>query len=126
MAFNNLPSVVDFKWMSRGGLLIDSSGDISFNATTLESIQDMIATRLKAAANGWQSYTIGADLESLIGSTDPEEIEIAIQKQITQSLTNQFLQKGSFTVQTISSGKLVNVYVYIQETLVASTSVNVG
>jgi hypothetical protein len=113
-AANN--TVVDFKWMSRGGLVIDSTGDIAFTDNSFEAVQAMVVSRLKADLDGWQLYQIGADLDSVIGTT--------IQKQINTSLTNQFLSAGSFTVETIALSNMIQIYVYLQGSLIATASVN--
>jgi hypothetical protein len=111
-AANN--TVVDFKWMSRGGLVIDSTGDIAFTDNSFEAVQAMVVSRLKADLDGWQLYQIGADLDSVIGNTVSEEVETTIQKQINTSLTNQFLSAGSFTVETIALSNMIQIYVYLQ------------
>jgi hypothetical protein len=53
-------SMVDFRWMSKGGVLLDATGDISFTTTPWECMVAMVNTRLKAAVNGWKLYPIGA------------------------------------------------------------------
>ena len=58
---------VDFRWMSRGGVLLDSTGDVSFTQTPWECLRSMVNSRLKAAFDGWKSYQIGADLENIDG-----------------------------------------------------------
>ena len=124
MASNS--SIVDLKWMSKGGLLLDSSGDIAFTDSSLESLTDMVVTRLNAALYGFKQYNIGSDLDVLIGSTVDDELEIAIQKQVTQSLTNQFLPIGALVVNTIKVANIINIYVYVQGSLIASKIVTVG
>jgi len=49
--------------------------------------------------------------------------ELAIQRQVTASLTNQFLAPGSFSVQTVPIGNEIQVLVYLGEELIASTTV---
>ena len=124
MASNS--NIVDLKWMSKGGLLLDSSGDIAFTDSSLESLTDMVVTRLNAALYGFKQYNIGSDLDVLIGSTVDDELEIAIQKQVTQSLTNQFLPIGALVVNTIKVANIINIYVYVQGSLIASKIVTVG
>jgi hypothetical protein len=75
--------------------------------------------------DGWKLYTIGADLLSLIGTTVNAELELNIQRQVTSSLSQNFLPTGSFTVSTIRVGpQTVQVFVYVQDQLVASNTVN--
>ena len=111
---------IDWRWQSAGGILLDGTGDIAFTSgLTNESLADMIRTRLKAALTGWQLYQIGADLETLLGSTMDAELEARIQRQVTTSLSNQFLSRGSFQVQTLPNGGRMSVLVYISQQLVA-------
>lgn len=114
----------DFSWQSNGGLLLDTTGDIALTEPSgRQSLQDMIVTRLKAAIDGWQLYNIGSDLRSAMGNIVSEEIEVTLQRQVTQSLTNQFLNKGDFTVQTLADGDLITVYVYVNSSLIATALV---
>ena len=110
---------VDYKWMSSGGILLDGSGDI---ATTIEgsteSIIDMVRTRLKADLDGWKLYRIGADLNSRIGDLVTEELEIKIRRQVTESLSKDFLPRGAFQVETIPKGSGVTVLVYVGQRLI--------
>lgn len=115
---------VDFAWMSKGGVLLDSTGDIAFTQSPWECMQAMVSTRLKAAIDGWKLYRIGADLDALIGQTVAPELETAIQRQVQASLSNDFLPVGFFQVKTVALGQSVKVFVYIQSTLIASTTVN--
>jgi hypothetical protein len=110
--------------MSQGDLLL-SGGDISTtDPTTLQSIQDMVRTRLKAALLGWQLYPIGADLLARLGDTVSAELNTTLRQQINQSLTNQFLPRGSFTVNSLSDGGIIYLYVYVNKSLIASAVVN--
>jgi hypothetical protein len=86
--------------------------------------EDMVRTRLKAALDGWKLYRIGADLDRMIGQTDPREYEPAIRRMVQSALTRQFLPAGSFTVKTVALGNMVYIYVYLQERLLASYTVN--
>lgn len=115
--------MADFLWMSRGGCLIDGSGDLAL-ATPDGSLQDMILTRLKAAIDGWQLYRIGADLDNLIGRTVDAELELAIRRQVETALTQDFLPRGSFQVKTLPTGTLIQVFVYINDSLMATAQVN--
>ena len=54
----------DFQWTSAGGVLLDAIGDIAVYDTPMDSIQNMVRTRIKADLDGWQLYQIGADLRS--------------------------------------------------------------
>jgi len=115
----------DFSWQSKGGLLLDASGDIALTASPWECLRSMVNSRLKAALDGWQLYQIGAGLEDLIGSTLNQELEITIQRQVEASLTQDFLPIGSFTVSTLAVGnQSIQVFVFIQNQLIASYSVN--
>lgn len=116
--------MADFRWMSCGGCLMDGSGDLAL-ATPVESVRDMIHTRLKAAIDGWQLYRIGADLDNLIGSTMTVELELAIQRQVESALTKDFLPRGSFQVKTLPAGSLIQVFVYLSDTLMATAQVKV-
>ena len=117
--------MTDFRWMSQGGLVLDSTGDIAFTASPWECLTAMVNTRLKAALNGWKLYQIGADLDNLLGSTVAAELELSIQRQVQASLSQDFLPTGSFTVSTLPVGNQdTHVFVYIQNQMVASTTVS--
>jgi len=116
---------MDFKWMSCGGCLVDGAGDLAF-ASPDESLRDMIMTRLKAAFDGWQLYSIGADLDTLIGNTVDAELELAIRRQVETSLTQDFLPRGSFQVKTLPSGSFIQVFVYLSDVLMATVQVTVS
>jgi hypothetical protein len=111
---------VDWRWQSAGGILLDGRGDIAFTGTTTsESTIDMVRTCLKATLAGWQNYQIGADLESLLGSTVDAELESRVQRQVTTALSTSFLPRGSFQVQTLPNGNSMTVLVYIAQQAVA-------
>jgi hypothetical protein len=116
--------------MSRGGILLDGTGDIALtDPMGLESIQDMVRTRLKAALNGWKLYSIGADLQNCLGNTAIEELETAMSQQVHQSLTKSFLRAGTFQVETIieptvgNSGATATIYVFLNNSLLATVQV---
>lgn len=112
----------DFSWMSCGGCLIDGTGDLAL-ATVEDSLHDMIVTRLKAALDGWQLYRIGADLEALVGNTVTDELEIAVRRQVEMALSRDLLPRGGFQVKTLVVGNLIQVFVFVQESLVATIQV---
>jgi hypothetical protein len=117
--------MVDFRWMSNGGLLIDGSGDIACtSADSKESKIDVVRSRLKAALDGWKLYPIGADLDNLRGQTIDEELEKAIHRQVTRCLSNEFLPEGSFQVETLADIDRIHVFVYIEGQLAASATVS--
>src|ERR1035438_2347078 len=116
---------VDFRWQSQGGILLDGSGDIATtDPSTLESTVDVVRSRLKAALNGWKLYAIGADLQARVGDIIAPELEIALQRQVYNALTNSFLPPGSFTAETLSFGGTLRVLVFISQTLVAQATVS--
>src|SRR5271156_172213 len=120
----NPGGLVDWLWMSQGDLLL-AGGDIgTTDPTTLQSIQDMVRTRLKAALDGWQLYSIGADLQARLGDTIDQELNITLRRQVNQSLTNQFLPRGSFNVQSITDHQTITLFVYINQSLIASATLN--
>lgn len=114
----------DFRWMSRGGTLIDSTGDIASWGSMEESVVDVVRSRLKAAVNGWKAYAIGAGLQDRIGDTVDPELEIKIQRQVADSLTRSFLSRSDFSVKTIAQGDQIRVLVYINRKLVAQAMVS--
>ena len=116
---------VDFRWMSRGGLLMDSTGDVSFTQSSWECLRSMANSRLKAAFDGWKLYQNGADLDNLIGSTVTTELETTIQRQVESSMSQDFLPVGSFTVSILPVGdQTYQVFVFINNQLLASTTVS--
>jgi len=68
--------------MPQGGVLLDGNGDIALCDSALESVRDIVRSRLKADLNGWQLYPIGADLQSQIGEMAPDELESAVQRLV--------------------------------------------
>ena len=120
--------MADLRWTSQGGVLMDGTGDIAVTGTPVEELETMVATRLKAAINGWKLYAIGANLDAFLGSSVGinQNTALAIQRQVTSSLTNQLLPAGSFTVSTIVLGNEIQVLVYLGPSLVATTSVSIG
>jgi hypothetical protein len=117
--------MVDFRWMGSGGILLDGSGDIACtDPTTLESITGIVRSRLKAALNGWKQYSIGADLQARVGDIVNPELEVNLQRQVYQSLSDGFLPRGSFTVQTLAYGDTVRLLVYLQEELLAQVTLS--
>ena len=115
---------VDLGWMSKGGLLQDGSGDIAFTVSPLQCLKDMAYTRLKATLNAWKLYPmIGADLDSCPGQTVAAELETTIQRQVTAAFTQDFLPYGSFTVKTVPMGSTIQVFVFLDKTLIATTTV---
>lgn len=116
--------LIDWSWMSQGDLLL-SGGDISTtDPATLASLQDMVRTRLKAALTGWQLYSIGADLQARLGDTIDQELNIILRRQVNNSLTNQFLPRGSFNVQSLTDNGMITIFVYLNQSLIASAVLN--
>lgn len=114
----------DFRWQSRGGILLDGNGDIATTRLgSFESLQDMVRTRLKAALHSWKLYRIGADLQAAVGQAITPELELNIRRQVAQSLTTNLLPRGSFRVETLSENGVVTVFVYVDETLLATADV---
>jgi hypothetical protein len=117
--------VRDFKWMSNGGLLLDGSGDLACtDPSTLDSVRDIMRSRLKAKLDGWKLYRIGADLSALLGSTVSEELELTIRRQVSAALSADFLPARSFTVETLAVGENIHVMVYVNDELMATTIVS--
>lgn len=117
--------MADFRWTSLGGVLVDGTGDIAATLSAQEELETMVATRLKAALNGWKLYQIGANLQSFLGSSVGinTNTELAIQRQVTAALANRLLPSGSFTVQTVVLGNEIEVLVYLGQKLLANTTV---
>lgn len=115
---------IDFIWQSYGDLLLDGSGDIASTEDRRVSNIDMIQSRVKAALNGWKLYAIGADLQTLIGNTQSQEIELRAKQLITTALTKSFLSASQFKIQTISDGTTLKILVYLQDQLVVFATVD--
>ena len=116
--------LVDWSWQSQGDLLL-AGGDIAItDPTTLESLQDMVQTRIKAALHGWQLYPIGADLAARLGDTIDAELNITLRRQVNNSLTNQFLPRGSFIVTSLQDNATITIFVYINQSLIASAALS--
>ncbi len=116
--------MIDWRWMSKGGLLLDGTGDIALTGSDgLESLEDMVRTRLKAALDGWKLYRIGADLGEQIGKTVDAELELEIKRQVVRSLTTEFMPRGAFRVETLADGGRVHVMVYVSGSLIAKAVV---
>jgi hypothetical protein len=108
-----------------GGVLMDGAGDLALTSLAIEELSTMVATRLKAAVNGWKLYKIGAGLDSFVGSPVGinQNTELAIQRRVTSALAYKLLPTGSFIVQTLTLGNEVEVFVYLGQSLIASYSV---
>lgn len=112
--------MIDFRWQSNGGILLDGTGDIALSSVDgVESLHDMVRTRLKAAVRGWRQYEIGAGLESFIGQTMNPELELEIKRQVSRALTKEFLKKGTFQIEVLSFPGQIHVLVYVNYLLVA-------
>jgi len=117
--------MIDFRWMEFGGIYLDPSGDIALtSAATLDSVRDIVESRLKAAANGWKLYPIGADLEARLGEVTDPEFTLSLQRQVTDALSNGFLPTNSFQVKVLPYRTRVEVLVYVQNTLLANVTLN--
>jgi hypothetical protein len=117
--------MIDFRWMEFGGIYLDPSGDIAVTqATSLDSVRDILQSRLKAATNGWKLYPIGADLEARIGEVADPEFTLSLQRQVTDALSNGFLPANSFQVKVLTYRTRVEVLVYVQNTLLANVTLN--
>ena len=110
--------------MSSGGLLVGSSGDLALtDPSQLESIRNIARTRLKAAANGMKLYPgIGADLVALQGSTVDAELQVTAQRQTQAALSKSFLPKGSFQVETLAYGQVLQILVYLNQILITQAT----
>lgn len=117
---------IDYRWMSQGGLLLDGTGDISFTANGLETIVSMVRSRLKAAVDGYKLYTIGCGLDSFRGSTSDADTEAAIIRQVQSQLTTGFLPTAALTVNSLVLGEEIQVFVFLQNQLIATTTVTIG
>ena len=117
--------MIDFRWMEFGGIYLDPSGDIAVTqAATLDSVRDIVQSRLKAALHGWKLYPIGADLEARIGEVADLEFTLSLQRQVTDALSNGFLPTNSFQVKVLTCRTRVEVLVYVQNTLLANATLN--
>lgn len=103
--------------------MLDGNGDIAM-ATPRESLIDMVRTRLQADLNGWKLYQIGADLDRRLGDAVTSEMEVSIRRQVQASLTKNFLAPGQFQVTTVAMGGQIDVFVYVQDELVATLQIN--
>lgn len=120
----NQTGLVDWSWMSQGDLILAGGDVATTDPTTLSSLQDMVRTRLKAALDGWQLYSIGADLQARLGDTIDQELNITLRRQVNQALTNQLLPRGSFNVQSVLDHGTITLFVYINQSLIASATLN--
>ena len=63
------PELMDLRWPSMGGTLVDGNGDLATTLSPLEEMGSMVMTRMKGALDAWKLYPgIGADLDSFRGS----------------------------------------------------------
>src|SRR4051812_10878760 len=116
----------DYRWMSKGGILLDGTGDIAFTSSPMEVAISMVRSRLKAAIDGWQLYRIGAGLEDYVGNTSDAAAEISIRRRVLQALSNKYLPASAFDVRTLRLGGDIQVFVYINQTLIAEATINVS
>ncbi len=94
---------MDLRWTSRGGLLLDGTGDLATTLSSMEELQTMVATRFKARPRSWKLYTIGAGFDSVIGSSTGinQNTELAIQRR-AQASVSDLLPAGSLNMQTVT------------------------
>lgn len=120
--------MVDFRWQSNGGILIDGTGDIACTSNnTLESEIDIVRSRLKAALNGWKLYRIGADLQERIGQFINPELDVALKRQVFESMTNDgFLKRDRLQAETLSHETTVHILVYVDGNLAGSAQIDLG
>jgi hypothetical protein len=79
---------------------------------------------MKSSLNGWQLYPIGADLTARLGDTIDAELNITLRRQVNNALTNQFLPRGSFVVTTLQDNANIMIFVYINQSLIVSATLN--
>ena len=116
--------MTDFVWQSQGGVLIDGTGDLAWTVeSTIDSTVDVVRSRLKAALNGWKLYAVGADLQAGVGQAIGQELELTLERQVTQSLSDGFLASSSFQVQTLATSGQVLVLVYLSGQLIVQAAV---
>ena len=116
--------MTDFVWQSQGGVLIDGTGDLACTVeSTIDSTVDVVRSRLKAALNGWKLYAVGADLQAGVGQAIGPELELTLERQVTQSLSDGFLASSSFQVQTLATSGQVLVLVYLSGQLIVQAAV---
>jgi hypothetical protein len=116
--------VTDFVWQSQGGVLIDGTGDLACTVeSTIDSTVDVVRSRLKAALNGWKLYAVGANLQAGVGQAIGPELELTLERQVTQSLSDGFLASSSFQVQTLATTGKVLVLVYLSGQLIVQAAV---
>ncbi len=116
--------MTDFVWQSQGGVLIDGTGDLACTVeSTIDSTVDVVRSRLKAALNGWKLYAVGANLQAGVGQAIGPELELTLERQVTQSLSDGFLASSSFQVQTLATTGKVLVLVYLSGQLIVQAAV---
>jgi hypothetical protein len=82
------PELMDLRWPSMGGTLVDGNGDLATTLSPLEEMGSMVMTRMKGALDAWKLYPgIGADLDSFRGSPVGinQDTELSIQRAVTAS-----------------------------------------
>lgn len=112
---------MDFLWCTSGGVLVDGTGDISFSSPTQELV-DMVYTRVKASTEGWQLYTIGANLSSRIGCIVTPTLCSKLQTQVSNSLSD-ILIAGSYQVQTLATGNTIDLFILVNGTAILTATV---
>lgn len=117
---------IDYKWMSQGGLMLDGTGDLAFTSSGIETIVSMVRTRLKTAVDGYKLYRIGAGLDDFPGDTSDSVEETAIQRRVVTAISAGFLPQSVFQVSTLRLGGDIQVYVYLNNQLIAQTTVSLS
>lgn len=112
---------MDFLWCTSGGVMVDGTGDISFSTPNQELI-DMVYTRVKASTEGWQLYTLGANLDARIGCLITPTLCTKLQTQVSNSLSD-ILTAGSYQVQTLATGNTVDLFVIVNSTAILTVTV---
>src|ERR1039458_2602401 len=106
-------------------MLVDGSGDIACtDPSTLDSVQDIVKSRLKAALNGWQLYSFGADLQARVGDTIDPELDVNLRRQVCRAMTDDFLPRNAFDVRTLAFGDTIQVMVYLNNQVIAQATLS--
>jgi hypothetical protein len=115
---------VDYRWQSQGGILLDGDGDIAYTSDPLETVVDLVNTRLDAAVDAYKLYRIGAGLTEALGVANDGEEELEIRRRVVSALTVDFQPACSFDVQTLALGEEIVVSIFLGDQFIATTSIS--
>jgi len=117
----------DFAWAPCGSWLVDAAGDLAETSNvSLESEKSLIESILKASAEDWKLYPVGAGLEELIGSVARPELEVVAERRVMEAIRRTLLGDFTYrpTVTAFLTGNVLDILVFFGNQKIAAARVS--